>query len=86
MRTTLDIDEQLLDAVTKATGEKSKSKAVGKALSEYVRGQAYDKLLAMEGTMEFDDNWDIWRRTDLGRLREFSINEPDTVRSRPGRH
>ena len=84
MRTTLDIDEDLLDAVAKATGERSKSKAVGKALEEYVRGRAYDKLLAMAGTMEFDEDWNIWRRTDLGRLREFSIDERDSVRSRPG--
>ncbi len=38
MRTTLDIDSTLLDAVVETTGERSKTKAVNKALEEYVPG------------------------------------------------
>lgn len=71
MRTTVDIAPRILEEVVKATGQKSKSKAVNAALEEYLRGVAYDKLLGMAGTIEFDDDWDIWRRTDLGKLREF---------------
>ena len=75
MRTTLDIDEKILDDVVRVTGLKTKSKAVSKALEEYIRGMACDNLLAMEGTMQFDENWDIWRRTDLGMLRKFEIDD-----------
>ncbi|MDO8690016.1 MAG: type II toxin-antitoxin system VapB family antitoxin [Dehalococcoidia bacterium] len=37
MCTTVDIDEELLQSVVEATGQTSKSKAVTKALEEYVR-------------------------------------------------
>jgi len=37
MRTTLNIDEKLLNNVIKITGEKNKSKAINKALEEYIR-------------------------------------------------
>ena len=73
MRTTIDLDPELLEEVIKATGEKTKSKAVNEAIREYVRGRAYDELLAISGTVEFDEDWGVWRRTDLGSLREFEV-------------
>ncbi len=73
MRTTVDINPGLLNKVVEATGQNSKSKAVNKALEEYLRGSAYDALLAMAGTVAFDKDWDVWRRTDLGKLREFKV-------------
>ncbi len=57
MRTTLDLDEKLVEAVTKMTGVKSKSKAVNKALEEYVRRQLIEELRAMLGTIDLVDNW-----------------------------
>ena len=82
MRITVDIDPKLLDEVVKLTGERTKSKAANKAIEEYLRWKAYDELLALAGTMEFDDDWDVWRRTDLGKLREFDTNDRSTVGSR----
>ena len=75
MRTTLDIDTNLVEEVVRATGQKTKSRAVNEALAEYVRAKAYEKLLAAAGTMQIDDNWDIWRRMDLGKLREFEADD-----------
>jgi len=57
MRTTLEIDKKLLDDVTKATGEKSLSKAVAKALDEYVRRRKIDELWEMAGKVDLVDNW-----------------------------
>jgi Arc/MetJ family transcription regulator len=75
MRTTLDLDEKLLERVIEATGEKSKSKALNKVMEEYLRHRAVDELLAMAGKIELDDSWEVWRRTDLGKLREFQVDE-----------
>ena len=50
MRTTLDIAAHLLEAVLKTTAEESKSKAVTKALREYIRVKRMDELKAMAGT------------------------------------
>jgi len=63
MRTTLDIEPALLDKVVRATGEKTKSNAVNRALEEYLRRLAYEELRAIAGTMDFDHEWDVWRRT-----------------------
>ena len=55
MRTTLNIDDEILAEVIKATGEKSKSKAVNMALGRYVRQKKIENLLSMAGNMEIDD-------------------------------
>ena len=39
MRITVDIDEAILDEVMEMTGEKNKSPALAKAVTEYVRRQ-----------------------------------------------
>lgn len=54
MRTTLNIDEKLLDKVVELTGETSKSKAVGKALEEYVRRMRIEHLLSLRGKLDLD--------------------------------
>ena len=69
MRTTLNVDEELLDKVVKATGERSKSKAVSRALTEYVRGLAYDELRQMAGKMPIDDLSEPQREADTRRER-----------------
>jgi Arc/MetJ family transcription regulator len=69
MRTTLNIDEKLLGDVVRATGERSKSKAVSRALKEYVRGLAYDELRLTAGTMQIDDLSEPQREADLRRQR-----------------
>ena len=58
MRTTLDIDEELLEKVVNTTGEGSKSKAVSKALSAYVREIRMKRLLELRGKLDLDlDDW-----------------------------
>ena len=44
MRTTLDIDGELLEKVTQLTGHQNKSKAVCEALREYIQQQKIDRL------------------------------------------
>ena len=54
MRTTLDIDEGLLKSVVKATGQKTKSRAVHLALEDYLRQIRLKKLLALQGKLDLD--------------------------------
>ena len=56
MRTTLDIDSNLLESVVSATGEKSKSRAVNAALKEYVRRKHVQELIDSWGTIIVDDH------------------------------
>ena len=67
MRTTLDIDERLLGAVVKATGEKSRSKAVQKVLEDYLRHRAIDELRGSAGKLELDDTQEEQRAADRQR-------------------
>ena len=57
MRTTVDIEEGLLEELVKLTGEKSKNKALNKAIEEYVRRRRIEELRAMLGTIDLVDNW-----------------------------
>ena len=67
MRTTLEVDEKLLTAVVEITGEKSKSKAVGKALEAYTRAERIAELRAMLGKLDLDlDDWREFRNHERG--------------------
>ena len=55
MRTTLDIDVELLDKVVEATGEKTKGKAVNAALKEYIRRKHVQELIDSWGKIIVDD-------------------------------
>ena len=57
MRTTLDVDENLLSEVVSLTGEKTKGKAVSKALAAYIRDRRIQELRGMLGNTDLVDNW-----------------------------
>ena len=67
MRTTLDVDKKLLDEVVALTKEKSKGRAVSKALEEYVRRKRLEELRQMAGRIDLTDN--------LKELEELEIKE-----------
>ena len=65
MRTTLDIDEGLMEHVVEATGEKSKSRAVSRVLEEYVRDIRMKRLLDLQGKLDLDlDDWHEFRHAE----------------------
>ena len=67
MRTTLDIDRELLDKVVEATGERSKTKAVNKALQEYVRRTSISEIREMAGRYVIDDTREEQREAERRR-------------------
>ena len=75
MRTTLDIDPDLVEEVVKATGQRTKSRAVNEALEDYIRWTRLNRLLEAPGRITLDDSWQVWRSTELGRLREFNLDD-----------
>ena len=65
MRTTLDLDPKLLEDVVKATGQKSKTKAVSKALGEYMRKDRLKRLLRLQGKLDLAlDDWYEFRHME----------------------
>jgi Arc/MetJ family transcription regulator len=55
VKTTLDIPEDLLRAVTEIVGVKTKSEAVRIALNDYVRSRRREQLLALRGKLMVAD-------------------------------
>lgn len=58
MRATLNIPDDLLSEVQKATGEKSKTRAITAAMQEFIRQKKVKKLLAMRGKIRIDYDWE----------------------------
>ena len=52
MRTTLTIDEELLDEAKTLSGARTKKEAIEKALREFIRRKKSMKLLDLEGKIE----------------------------------
>ena len=69
MRTTLDIEKSLVDEVVRTTGEKSRSKAVNRALEIFVKARKIQELREMAGTIEIVDN--------LPELKQRELKEQD---------
>ena len=67
MRTTLNIDDKLLETVIEATGEKTKSKAVNAALKEYIRRKHVQELIDSWGKIIVDDLSEEYDRLDRER-------------------
>lgn len=65
MRTTLDIDPRLLEQIEEITGESSPSKAVNKAMAEFIRKERLAKLRAslISGDLIGSLN-DTWREDE----------------------
>jgi len=54
MRTTLDIDDRLLDSLMERLPGTSKTRAIEVAIEQYLAADAYGGLRDMGGKLEFD--------------------------------
>jgi Arc/MetJ family transcription regulator len=66
MRTTLDLNELLLDEAMKITGEKTKTSIIHRALSDLVRREKTMKLLDFAGKVDISIDLDISRGRTSG--------------------
>ena len=69
MRTTLNIDDEMLRIVQEETGARTKTQAVHEALKDYVRRKKIEKLIQLQGKVQFSvgaktlrKGWDRNRR------------------------
>lgn len=58
MRATLNIPDDLISKVLELSGEKTKTKAIIKALQEYIRQQKIKRLLSLKGKIQIDYDWE----------------------------
>ena len=65
MRTTLNVDTELLETAEKLLGEKNPSKAVNLALAEFVKMERRKRLIESLGTFDLDlDDWYEYRHAE----------------------
>lgn len=67
MRTTINVPDSVLGELMRLTGTKTRTEAVNRALSEWVRSRRLGRLLALRGKLAFDG--------DLEALRALEIEE-----------
>ena len=68
MRTTLNIDDDVMAKVMSYTGQDNRSKAVRLALASFVQEQKKKKLLALRGQVDMESDWEKLRVLDKSPL------------------
>ena len=58
MKTTLNIPEDLVKTAMALSRHRTKTETVIVALQEYVRLKKIEKILAHEGTLQFENTWE----------------------------
>ena len=67
MRTTLNLDDEIVTEIVGLTGAKNRSQAINLVLQEFVKRKRMQKLLELRGKLHLDNNWK--------RLREMELDE-----------
>ena len=62
---TLNIDDCLFDDLLNVTKAKTKTEAVRMALTEYLRMKRKEKVLAMRGKLDINDDWQELRQREI---------------------
>ncbi|MFQ5849304.1 MAG: type II toxin-antitoxin system VapB family antitoxin [Candidatus Binatia bacterium] len=70
MRTTLAIDEKLLEEAMKCTGEKTRTAVVNRALKEFVRRKKLEGLKNLSGKIHIDLDWRKMEAEELKAMKE----------------
>ncbi len=70
MRTTLAIDEKLLEEAMKCAGEKTRTAAVNRALKEFVRRKKLEGLKNLSGKIHIDLDWRRMEAEELKAMKE----------------
>jgi Arc/MetJ family transcription regulator len=70
MRTTLELDEKLIEELLKVTGAKSKKEAITKAVEDYLRRQCVEEIKKMRGKLQFDMTWEEMEEIELAEYKD----------------
>jgi metal-responsive CopG/Arc/MetJ family transcriptional regulator len=64
MRTTLTIDDTVLNQVLQSTGRSNPLDAIRDALQSYLQQEKLKQVIALRGKVLMDDNWRALRQLD----------------------
>lgn len=64
MRTTITLDDDFTKDLMKTTGEDSPVAAIRRALQDYLKMSRKQRVLALRGQVQVEDNWRELRQLD----------------------
>lgn len=76
MRTTVTVQDEVLDELMKYTGAKTRTEAVNKALEDLIRRLKIEKLRSMRGKFQIEDNWKQLRALEVRESRAVYGKRP----------
>jgi Arc/MetJ family transcription regulator len=65
MRTTVTVDEGVMEKLMKYTNSKTRTEAVNRALADWVRHLKIEKLRSLRGKLYMEDNWEKLRSLEV---------------------
>jgi Arc/MetJ family transcription regulator len=65
MRTTLNLDDSLINKLLEITREKSKTKAIAIAIRDYLKNNKIKKILSYQGNLGIENNWQKLEQEEL---------------------
>ena len=73
MKTTLNIPDERMKALLKATKAKTKTEAINKAIEDYIYQENVKRVMELAGTGGF------MSREELSEMREMELNEAEPI-------
>ncbi|MEJ2589542.1 MAG: type II toxin-antitoxin system VapB family antitoxin [Deltaproteobacteria bacterium] len=70
MRTTININDDLMDAIMALTKAKTKTKAVEISIREYIERRSIEDLISLSGKIDMDPDWQKQEEAELDEYRD----------------
>lgn len=72
MRTTINIQDDLMDALLVRTKAKTKTKAVELAIKDYIEKKSIEDLISLSGKINIDLDWQKEEEAELNEYGDYS--------------
>jgi len=70
MRTTIAIDEALIEELMRVEGEVSRSEAIRRAVEDYLKRKRIDEFMSLAGSGLVDQDWREAERQEIRKLKK----------------
>ena len=72
MRTTINIQDDLMDALLARTKAKTKTKAIELAIKDYIEKKSIEDLISLSGKINVDLDWQKEEEVELNQYRDYN--------------
>ena len=72
MRTTINIQDDLMEALLTHTKAKTKTRAIELSIREYIEKKSIEDLVSLSGKISIDSDWQKGEEAELNEYRDHS--------------